>query len=318
MQCTSLALHFSRRPEHSSAGGIFFARSTRTHRAARCPRSRASLLTGIITLKGWERFQHYKDRDPPWVKLYRDLLTSESWVLGTDTSRLIQVASVLLAARYNNQIPYRWDLIRKVASLECSEKSFEEAVRHLASTGFLEIQRVTTESNPVEQSASTALATCASEAEQRQSREEQSRSRDVPQKRDDGPIDRVFGHWCSEFNHPKAVLDPKRRKSIQRALERYDEPTLCQAISGYKFSPHHMGQNEQRTVYDDIELFLRSSSHVEKGLQFARAPPVRALSAVEVAQQNLRKSIGAANGSVVAEQDGRGESHLVALSGVLR
>lgn len=27
-----------------------------------------------IRIKGWSRFQHFKDRRPPWIKLYRDLL----------------------------------------------------------------------------------------------------------------------------------------------------------------------------------------------------------------------------------------------------
>jgi hypothetical protein len=140
----------------------------------------------------------------------------------------------------------------------------------------------------------------------------------VEQKLDRGPVDRVFDHWRSEFQHPKAGLDPKRRRAIQRALEGYDEPSLCTAISGYKLSPHHMGQNDQRTVYDDISLFLRDAEHIERGMNFARAPPVRAMSAVEIAQQNLRKSGGVANGSVVAEQDGNGEGHLVAFGRVLR
>lgn len=134
----------------------------------------------IISLKEWARLQHYKDRNPPWVKLYRDLLTSESWVLGTDISRLVQVASMLLAARYGNQIPYRWDLLRKVASLECTEKQFDEAVRYLCSNNFLEVQQVTSESEELVQPASTPLATCTSEerrGEKRRDREEGARSR---------------------------------------------------------------------------------------------------------------------------------------------
>lgn len=123
----------------------------------------------------------------------------------------------------------------------------------------------------------------------------------VPQKRDVGVVDRVFEHWRAEFRHPKASLDPRRKRAIQRALEGYDEPTLCQAISGYKLSPHHMGQNDQRTVYDDISLFLRDAEHVERGLNFARAPPVAAKSAVEIARERLR---GSANGRVVSEQSG--------------
>lgn len=132
----------------------------------------ARTAVSFIAVVGWEKFQHYKDRDPPWVKLYRDLLTSESWVLGTDVSRLVQVASVLLAARYSNKIPYRWDLIKKVASLDCTEAQFKSAIQHLAEHNFIEIQQVTSEQIVVEHSASTPLATCTSEAEQRRGREE--------------------------------------------------------------------------------------------------------------------------------------------------
>lgn len=134
------------------------------------------------------------------------------------------------------------------------------------------------------------------------------------------PCERVFQHWREEFNHPKAVLDPRRRRGIQRALESYDEPTLREAISGYKLSPHHMGQNEQRTVYDDINLILRSSEHIERGLNFARAPPVAVKSAVQLAQENLQRSIGGGlnDSSVVSEQDGHGESDLGSSPRLLR
>lgn len=141
----------------------------------------------------------------------------------------------------------------------------------------------------------------------------------VEQKLDGGPVDRVFEHWRSEFRHPKASLDPRRRRAIQRALEAYDEPSLCTAISGYKLSPHHMGQNDQRTVYDDISLFLRDAEHIERGMNFARAPPMAAKSAVELARENLQRSRnGGLNGSVVSDQDGHGESHLGTIARVLR
>jgi hypothetical protein len=117
----------------------------------------------LLSLANWERFQHYKDRDPPWVKLYRDLLTSESWVLGTDLSRVVQVASIMLAPRYSNKIPMRFDLLRKVMHLDCTEEEFLEAVNHLVSTDFLEIQQDAQPNEPLEHSASTQLATCTSE-----------------------------------------------------------------------------------------------------------------------------------------------------------
>lgn len=119
-------------------------------------------MTQVLVIRGWEKFQHYKDRDPPWIKLYRDLLSSESWVMGTDASRLVQVASMLLAARYHNATPLNFTLFRKVASLDISEDEFNAAVEHLKATNFLEIQEQTVNGK---QSASKVLATCTSEAE---------------------------------------------------------------------------------------------------------------------------------------------------------
>lgn len=140
----------------------------------------------------------------------------------------------------------------------------------------------------------------------------------VALKRDGGPVDRVFEHWQTEYGKRKAVLDPKRRKAIQRALEGYDEPTLCAAISGYKLSPHHMGQNDQRTVYDDIELFLRDSKRIEAGINFARAPPARVQSPVEAARARLQERIHG-NGRVVSDQSGgSSEGSLGSTVGALR
>jgi hypothetical protein len=33
----------------------------------------------VIRIKNWHQFQHFKDRRPPWVKLYRDLLDDLEW-----------------------------------------------------------------------------------------------------------------------------------------------------------------------------------------------------------------------------------------------
>jgi hypothetical protein len=288
-------------------------------------REAGAVLT-FISLTGWDTFQHYKDRDPPWIKLYRDILTTESWVLGSDTSRLVQVASMLLAVRYKNRIPLNWPLLKKVASLDCSEKQFMEAISHLAASKFLTVEKdqtVTSESESLLQSASTALATCPSDQiRSEESREETEQIRTSVELKLDGvprgTIERVFDHWKSEYRHPKASLDPKRRKAIQRALESYDEPTLLASISGYKLSPHHMGQNDQRTVYDDISLFLRDAEHIDRGLNFARAPPARVQSAVETARARLQERMNG-NGRVVSEQSGgSGDSGVGSLVGALR
>lgn len=32
-----------------------------------------------MKIKGWNKFQHFKDRRPPWIKLYRDILDDPDW-----------------------------------------------------------------------------------------------------------------------------------------------------------------------------------------------------------------------------------------------
>lgn len=148
-------------------------------------------------------------------------------------------------------------------------------------------------------------------------REKEGKENSVALKRDDGPVERIFHHWQAEFGKQRAALDGKRRRAVEAALKLHDEPTLCQAISGYRNSPHHMGENERRTVYDDIELFLRDAKHIEAGLRFARGPPAPTLSPVAAARQKLRESING-HGRVVSEQTGTGEGGLGQAVGVLR
>lgn len=94
-----------------------------------------------------------------------------------------------------------------------------------------------------------------------------------------GPIERVFDHWRAAHRHPRSQLDDKRRKLIRAALETHSEADLCQAITGYLNSPHHMGQNDRATVYDDIEVMIRDAKHVDAGLKFYSDPPRIDLSA---------------------------------------
>lgn len=83
----------------------------------------------------------------------------------------------------------------------------------------------------------------------------------------------VFDHWRKTWGHEKAHLDAKRRKVLQGALTAYSVADLCRAITGYRNSPHHTGQNDRATVYDDIGLLLRDAAHIDAGLRFADNPP---------------------------------------------
>lgn len=263
-------------------------------------------MSSVLVIRAWERFQHYKDRSAPWVKLHRDMLTSESWVLGTDLSRVVQLASMMLAPRYSNQIPYRFDLCKKVMSLECTEAQFTKALQHLVDTEFLEIQQLPDAPVVVVQSDSKPLATCTSE--ERENRGEGEKNPPTPQ---GGPL-AVFEHWRVVFNHPKSILDDKRKRIIDARLKQFGVEDLKAAIDGYKLSPFHQGENKDGKVFDGIELIMRDAQHVEEGLRFLRAPPrpppkLEQLSPVE---RVLRANGVNRDDRVVAEQFGSGNSGL--------
>ena len=46
-----------------------------------------------MRIKNWERFQHFKDRRPPWIKLYRELLDDPDWhdLAGDDAKFLVML-----------------------------------------------------------------------------------------------------------------------------------------------------------------------------------------------------------------------------------
>jgi hypothetical protein len=83
----------------------------------------------------------------------------------------------------------------------------------------------------------------------------------------------VFDRWRERCDHPRAVLDHKRRKAIEAALERHGLDDCLRAVEGCRASPFHMGDNDRGRKFDDIELILRDAKHVEEFLGYAERPP---------------------------------------------
>ena len=57
-----------------------------------------------LRVRNWERYQHYKDRKPPWIKFYVEMLDEEAHAL-TDRQFGQLTKLFLLAARRDNAIP---------------------------------------------------------------------------------------------------------------------------------------------------------------------------------------------------------------------
>ena len=74
----------------------------------------------MYRVKNWSTHQHYKHRDPPWVKLQFATLSSADWVALDDASRVLMVACILLASRKGGEIdgsPAGLEFIKRVAYL---------------------------------------------------------------------------------------------------------------------------------------------------------------------------------------------------------
>lgn len=131
-------------------------------------------MAEFVRIREWSRFQHYKDRNPPWIKLHRELLSSRTWVELSDASRVLAIASMLLAAATDNKIPLSAGYIRRVAYLN-QEPDFTQ----LLITQFVEIiddnGKVLADASKVYQMRQNAVPETETETEKRQ-RESQRKS----------------------------------------------------------------------------------------------------------------------------------------------
>ena len=83
-------------------------------------------------IKGWVKFQHFKDRRPPWIKLYRDILEDPDWhELDGDTAKIL-VALWLLASEDDEQQGQLPDARRLAFRLRISETKVNQALTKLS------------------------------------------------------------------------------------------------------------------------------------------------------------------------------------------
>jgi len=63
-----------------------------------------------MRIKNWTKFQHFKDRRPPWVKLYRDLLDDREWHQLEPRAAKVLVMLWLIASEDDGNLPSVGDL----------------------------------------------------------------------------------------------------------------------------------------------------------------------------------------------------------------
>jgi hypothetical protein len=62
-------------------------------------------IKDFFSVRNFNDFQHYKDRTPPWIKLYNAVLDDHAFAMLPDETKWHLVAIWLLASRCDNQVP---------------------------------------------------------------------------------------------------------------------------------------------------------------------------------------------------------------------
>lgn len=82
-----------------------------------------------MKIKNWSKFQHFKDRKPPWVKLYRDILDDIEWHELDATASKVLVMCWLIASEDDGNLPNTKTLAFR---LRMSEKQTLECLNKLS------------------------------------------------------------------------------------------------------------------------------------------------------------------------------------------
>jgi hypothetical protein len=84
----------------------------------------------MTKIKNWEKFQHFKDRRPPWVKLYRDLLDDIEWHELDPVCAKVLVMLWLIASEDEGRVPEIKKLAFRLRMTETEVKRILSKLSH--------------------------------------------------------------------------------------------------------------------------------------------------------------------------------------------
>jgi hypothetical protein len=89
----------------------------------------------MLRPKNWSEYQHYKDRNPPWIKLHRDLLNDRDFMCLPIASKAIAPLLWLLASEAKNG-EFNADVVELAFRLRMTTKEVNDGLKPLISKGF--------------------------------------------------------------------------------------------------------------------------------------------------------------------------------------
>lgn len=106
-----------------------------------------------IEITKWDTFQHYKHRNPPWIKLYSYLLDNDEFDCLPDASKLLYFCLLLFASRRDNKIKLDFKWLQRKLPIE--KTITKDTMQPLIDNGFIACKQGA--SNPQAGSKQNAL-----------------------------------------------------------------------------------------------------------------------------------------------------------------
>jgi len=165
----------------------------------------------LVRIKNWDRYQHYKDRNPPWFKMYTDLLTSNTWICSDDASRALAIALMVLASKTQNKIPASEEYLKRVAYLNATPN-----LQRLVELDFIELVEDSSD-------ASAVLARRYQVASTEKRREEKSREEKTNGRAFALPEWVPVDNWEAWLEVRKKLKVPNTPRSLLLAVKSLDK-----------------------------------------------------------------------------------------------
>jgi len=180
-----------------------------------------------IKIANWDKFQHYKARNPPWYKLLAEIIDEFDQKTGEpkkfyslpDTAKLTFVLLGCLRTRYDKQIPYKSNAqLKKMLGINTLN------LQPLIDKGFITVL------SPCYQGANKMLATETETETERDTEREKEGEKETN-------TSLIFDFWNSFKKGGKwkshSSLAPEIEDAIKLQLKKYSVDQLKSAISNY-------------------------------------------------------------------------------------
>ncbi len=233
-------------------------------------------------IKNWEKFQHYKDRNPPWIKLYRSLHDDFEFMSLPMTTQSLLIHLWIFGSENNDGKIYKTE--EEIAwRLHISNEEFKQLLKPLISRKFIQTckQRASKPLSPSSYSNTefyrgTEKSLSSSEKNEPDDHPQISTPKGNPDldaaeaEGEPDPKDRynwkvLFAYWREMYGHERSKFTKEREAKLRARLrEGYTLEECASAVRGLKKSRWHMGENPEGRVWDEWNLIFQSGAKLEK------------------------------------------------------